>query len=395
MKRFLLFLLIVAFCFSAISCNQPTQNDLTTNNQDNENVEESGPLAGDDNSMFKYPEDPRKFVVKYITDMAETPWTPETTFQMYGKYQAWSYNLTYEAGQKYYGLPFLTNSRGTLEQFLNSVENGVYKGGTTSADCIGNACYDAVYVTLIQVCPSITFKSTEDMLPGNNTGLLAVGNWDSSVSSHDTPTIIKANNRQTMAEGYALLKPGDVVLKHVVAQDAGHTRIVSGGPVVYRNDNGTIDTAKSYILTVEQTNQWDKKTTRKTSWWVDHQYTFDELYNTNFVPLTPKDYTADLKAPYINAENLLSPEETGDARKLAGTLTSNHYITEIEIEITSENGAKLFSSKYFPRAKKVFLQDLKYNPKFYNAMPGTYHFTMKASLSSGTKTVADYDFILE
>ena len=268
-------------------------------------------------------------------------------------------------------------------------------GGTSDADCIGDACYDAVYVSLIQVCPSISFKSTEDMLPANNTGLLQVGEWDASASSHDTKELIQNNPLAVMAKAYAQLKPGDVVLKHIVAQDAGHTRIVSGGPVLYYNSDNSIDSSKSYITTIEQTNVWDKQVTHNTTWWVDHVYTFYDLYTNNFVPLTPADYTADLEAPYITAKDIIDKDDIAKARKLEGELSSNHYITEVSVTITNPEDKVIFESKSYPNAKKVWLEDMDFAPRLYNYEGGKYVLNIEASLSFGTKNIVQIEFILE
>ena len=400
MKRLLIFTLFLLMLILMTSCSRlsvsPDINvdDTTTLQTEEQKEPEEKPLENDDNSMFIYPENKRELVVKYIRDLATVKWAPKKTFHLFGKYEAWNYSLTYKIGKTYYGLPFLVGSRGTKEQFENSIENGFYIGGTTNSDCIGNACYDAVYVSLIQVCPSITFKSTEDMLPSNNTGLAAVGDWDYSASAHDTPRIIKRNSIQTMAKAYAQLEIGDVVLKHVVAQDAGHARIVSLPPVVTYKDDGSIDLNKSFITTIEQTNAWDDQVTINTTWWVDHKYSFAELYKTNFVPLTPIDYNISSK-PYINALEIVTDDEFSLSGKLSGTLSSNHYIIQIIAKITDKDGNELYSEKYYPTVKKVFLEDLDFSPNLSDFNEGEYNLTIDASLALGTKTVADINFSIK
>lgn len=401
MKKVLALLLVILLCFSIFSCKKDEtdtpddQKDTSVTEKgtiDDENEDEYTPSKDDDNSMFVYPEDPGQYVVDYIYKMATLKWTPKQTFQLYGKYQAWSYNLTYERAQTYYGPPFLVDSRGSMQEFVGSLEDGVYVGGTTATDCIGDACYDAVFVSLIQVCPSISFKSTEDMLPKNNTGLIALGDWNENITKHDTPQILYASSSQTMAKSYALLKPGDVVLKHVVVQDAGHARIVSEAPTIVYTETNNIDISKSYIKTIEQTNLWDDTTDIKTTWWVNRTYTFGDLINNNFVPLRPIDYVEKPKDAYVASEGLITADEIFEAKKLKGTVFSNHYITELEISITNESGAEIYNQKVYPNAKKVYLEDIKYAPKLYKFNNGTYNFKIKASLAFGTKTLADYSF---
>ncbi|MBE6718128.1 MAG: hypothetical protein E7574_02585 [Ruminococcaceae bacterium] len=395
MKRINFIVFCLLFCITLVSCTPAKNNNSNDIPPINNDV--TPPLKEENNIISDKlnSDEQRQFVVDYIRAMADVEWTPEKTFLLYGKYQAWSYNLTYEKGKTYYGLPFLVDSRGTKQEFLNSIVDGVYVGPTSNADCIGDACYDAVYVTLIQVCPSITFKSTEDMLPKNETGLAAVGDWDWSVSKHDTPTIMNRNTLETMSKAYAQLNLGDVVLKHVVAQDAGHTRIISKKPVVVYKSNGEIDPDKSYVTTLEQTNVWDKTATRRTTWYVDHTYTFSKLYESFFVPLTPVDYTKDNGDPYISSVDLLKPEDTAKAKRLQGELSSNNYIMEVGVEIKNKSGEIIYSEKWFPSSKTVWLEDLNYSPKLYNYSDGTYNFTLYASLATGTKTITSYDFELK
>lgn len=406
MKRFLFviltLILILSFasaCQSTPSENnndEPTTQPIVGETSDEEQKDEYVPDKDDDNSMFVYPNDPAKYVVDYMTKMSQIEWTPDETFHLHGTYQAWKYNLVYEKGKTYYGLPFLVGSRGTMQQFKGSLdENGVYIGGTTDSTCIGDACYDAVYVSLIQVCPSITFKSTEDMLPGNNTGLKAVGEWNPAFSKHDTPTIIQKHSTQEMAKSYAQLKPGDVVLKHVVVQDAGHARIVVSEPHIEYTPLNTIDIEKSYITTVEQTNLWDDTTSVNTTWWVNRKYAFGDLISTNFVPLRPVDYDKTPKAAYIATENLISADKIADAKRLNGKIFSNHYMTELEISITNSNGIEIYNNTSYPNSKTVHLDDIRFNPQLYKYDAGEYTFTINASLATGTKTVAELTFTIE
>lgn len=392
MKKTIAILLLIFLSFSCFSCKET--DNITSNDTTNATTVDTGKNepAFDDNSMLVYPDDPASFVVDYMRSMAMTEWSPKTTFNLSGRYLAWNFNLTYEAGKKYYGLPFLVDSRGTKQLFEYNLQDGIYLGGTTLSDCIGGACYDAVYVSLIQMCPSITFKSTEDMLPSNQTGLLPVGTWSQSASKHDTKAIIQSNSLGIMSKAYAQLKIGDVVLKHIVAQDAGHARIVSGDPVIVNKPDGSIDPYKSYVTTIEQTNLWDDKVPRNTTWWVDRRYTFAALYETHMVPLTPADYTASVGAPYITAKNMMTSYDAEGAAKLSGTLSSNHYIMEVSVEILDQNGSTINKQSFFPTAKHVWLEDLNYSPAIDTLSSGKYRLKIDAHLSFGTKNILDLEF---
>ena len=287
------------------------------------------------------------------------------------------------------------NSRGTQLAFNDNLVNGVYVGGTTNADAIGSACYDAVYLALASISPSISFTSTEDMLPKNNTGLLPVGEWNWEASKFDTPTISRANSESTMAKAFAQLQPGDVVMRHIVAQDAGHARIVSEKPVINYYPNGTINPNTSYITTIEQTNIWYGVSYKHTTWWENEKYTFSTLYNQSYVPLTLKEYTETPEPAYIKGEDITPAENIKNFTVLDGKLISNHLIQKVVISITGENGNVVHLVSAYPTAKEVWLSDIDFGFDMKLLAKGNYMFSIDASLHVGTKNMASYSFTVE
>ena len=419
MKKILALLFCVIFCIAACACavtedkntedtkqtektpestksieTDVPETDDTTEDTTNNSTEISPPVV-DDNSMFVYPTDLRAAVVDYIRTMATTKWTPKETFTLSGKYQSWSYKLTYQKGVTYLGPPFLMNSRGTQIAFNDNLVNGVYVGGTTNADAIGSACYDAVYLALASISPSISFKSTEDMLPKNNTGLLPVGEWNWEASKFDTPTITRANSQATMAKAFAQLQPGDVIMRHIVAQDAGHARIISEKPVIYYNADGSINYNTSYVTTIEQTNYWYGVSYKHTTWWENEKYTFSTLYNQFYVPLTLKEYTETPEPAYIKGEDITPADKIKNMTELDGKLTSNHLIQKVLISLTDENGKVVHSVASYPTAKEVWLSDIDFGFDMKSLAKGNYTFTIDASLHIGTKNMASYSFTVE
>lgn len=416
MKKFLALLFCIVFCLAVCACattesdkkpdaEQTTESNkpIETNSPESDETaidttgkgEETDPPVVDDNSMFVYPTDLRASVVDYIRTMATTKWTPKETFTLSGKYQSWSYKLTYQKGVTYLGPPFLMNSRGTQIAFNDNLRNGVYIGGTTNADCIGSACYDAVYLALSSISPSISFKSTEDMLPKNNTGLLPVGDWNWEASKFDTPTIMRANSQDVMANAFAKLQPGDVVMRHIVAQDAGHARIVSEKPVINYYPNGKINPNTSYITTIEQTNIWYGVSYKHTTWWENEKYTFSTLYNQSYVPLTLKEYTETPEPAYIKGEDITPASKIKTVTELDGKLTSNHLIQKVVISIKDENGNVVHSVSAYPTSKEVWLSDIDFDFDMKILAKGNYTFNIDASLHIGTKNMASYSFTVE
>ena len=119
------------------------------------------------------------------------------------------------------------------------------------------------------------------------------------------------------------------------------------------------------------------------------------MYKTFFVPLRPVDYTKDVSKAAITAEDVITADEIIQARRLKGTLKSNHYITEVRATISDSEGMVVYETFDFPNVKEFNLKNLPYQARIIEYKSGKYHFKLEASLSFGTKTITEYDFTLE
>lgn len=387
----LIFSILTVLTLAACSSEAPEEPEETKSGTVNYGYE---PTAEDlDDSMFVYPNDRRRAVVDYMTEMATIEWIPTRTFMLEGQYQHWKYNLVYDHGTTYYGLPFSGNMRGTLQQFKKYVDkNKYYVGDMTNAGAVGNVCYDAVYASLVQVCPSVNYKDTSDLFPVGSTGIVPIGEWDGK-SVHDSLEVMENTPIVDMAQYYAQLDIGDLTAKHSIKSDAGHMRIVVEKPNVVYNDSGSINYAKSTVTTVEQTNAWDQTVTNHTTWWVRHEYSFSKLYEDKFVPMTVEDYAkeADVKAkvycsPTTDAEALAS------AKKLKGIVYSNYNLMSVSCTITGPDGKEVMKAIDFPNVKRYHLSSLDFDLDYPSLAKGKYHFSVDVEIGIGTKTLAQYDF---
>ena len=84
--------------------------------------------------------------------------------------------------------------------------------------------------------------------------------------------ICSKNGRSTMYSAYKQLKPGDLVLYGVGT--TGHVRMVSA-------------VGSGYVKCIEQSGLVPAN---KTSWKVDKTYTYAQLYSSNYIPVTMKNW---------------------------------------------------------------------------------------------------------
>ena len=279
MKKLIAFLLLACMMLTALaSCgkttNDPTPSETTPPTTNKKFEAEMIPAE-----KFK----PRDVVVAYMEKMSQVKWTPKETINL----NEVNNGLVYKKGVEYTGIMYITgtNSQSNLDKFLSQLdENGVYVGPITRAQGYGNHCSSSIRTAYNQISNVPTFATTVQMVPSQNRGTLPVGDYVFSTDDVTTDTIIAKNPAEKIYECYALLQKGDNVLS--CWGSTGHTRMVKEVHVV-RTADGKLDTKSSYIITIEQTSSFDStRKDVKTNWYVDHKYSFRDLYNTKYIPLT-------------------------------------------------------------------------------------------------------------
>ncbi len=282
--------------------------------------------------------DLRNSIVDYMRSMSSVEWTPNEDFSLNGDHNTWGVNLNFKKGQKYLGLPY-TRAFSGLDDFAKHIDNGVYKGPCGSYDTMpGNNCSSSCDLSWRRYIVSNT-EATYTYVPGyGNKTIAPVGNYEYPSGNRDTFTIISANKPEAIYEGYALCKPADAIVKWSDARAAGHARMIAAEPTVVRNAQGKINAGRSYLTVIEQTNKLTESNGKQTTWLVDKIYTFSELLNDGYIPVTPTVLAegGELKITLTDgntAENI--------GKTLAGTIETNARITELEMVVTDTNGNKV------------------------------------------------------
>ena len=333
-------------------------------------------------------EDLRDFVVKQIKEMANVPWTAPVAF---GKF---------EAGETYYGLPWVNNVDASLAEFKASLVDGVYQGGTDVNSILGVDLISAITSVYGLIDPKFTFTVSADMLTAlkNETGLKKVGNYNANETDNEE------NDAQTLFKAYAELKPGDILVGKAIW---GFT--VTDDTVTEYNEDGSINGDKSFVYVTRPDNSSQNK------WFVDQQYSFQQLYDgiinkperrlypATFQALWNADQSTEGMDVLEAAELSLSTTEEDLVKNngLTATLTSNYRIYQVVAEVRDEEGnicktVTVYPLNVLPSAPSTMVSksyDLSQLDLGIEGLdPGVYTVTLSAHVANELEIVGTYTF---
>ena len=318
-------------------------------------------------------------------------------------------------GTVYTGIPYTANfgdlSRfmycfdedGDLKDFAKEITIG-YDGMDKYMGC---DCSGGVYWGWAKVSPTTQWWVTNQMFPALGLGTVPVGEYEGATTMQDTMEITKANDPQTLAEAYAQLHMSDAITTFYNNPDDpsdhfNHTRLVVEHPVVMRKPDGTIDMNASYVITHEQ-----GKKEFNSSWRMYGKYTFQELWDTHYIPLTCQEFI-DGKAPQL--EVTIDNDGVGKAYMATGVITSNYRLVSSNITITDDAGVVVYDQTIFanirrysdvgtiePSRMHITEQDIAAHAAFLGEMEletgKTYTYTLTAHTAAGDAVVKTFNFV--
>lgn len=340
----------------------------------------------------------REAAVNYMYEQANVVWTPSKTFTYGNTYDNWAYKLTYEARKTYHGLPYthLSASIGEFTKLLNE-NGGKYASDSSSGyEVMGAQCNSSICHAFQQFTPTVCMTSRQYMPSYKDEFVGKIcGNYTVPMGVQRTIDIINANTPDIMYEAYAAADMGDVIISNDDTRGVVHDRMVAKKAVVSRGANGKINPNRSYLITVEQTDTFDS--TRKdgvnTTWWVDHQYTFAQLYTTNYIPVTFEVYETNKGVvPYITLDK--EPNVATLAKGVVdGTITSNYPVRYVHVSILDENG-KLLAREISRNNYDVFKVNIKkYSMKLFDGLQaGNYTLLIEGGICRGDAELARVNF---
>lgn len=250
---------------------------------------ESSETNGSDFRLMQTQE--REKAVKYMRQMAEIEWVPEKDITWFRPKDG----VIFKAGEKYRGLPYTQGGRLTnCEMFAELIqnENGlpIYKGPDAPSLYRGSDCSSSASYAWKQFMPDFPVLKTWDMVPGKECAInpktgkteplfYTVGEYKIT-ATNSTDKIVQDNTAKVICQCYDQMRPGDAIVK----RPKGHVRMVTRVDVPNRTVYATEQTGLSPEGKLKSDHQ---------SWRVDFPFTYDQLLEDGYIPVTIKGLPAD------------------------------------------------------------------------------------------------------
>lgn len=269
-------------------------------------------------------------------------------------------NGVYNDSTLYIGIPY--NHKGSSMERMRYVmdEEGYIKDWLYDLEpydgfdlYMGNDCSTAVAHAWWTVSNSTDFYRVTYMVPQNakschvgtgreDSGIIPVGDYEYTMSLTKGYTIyaVEATGVQRMCRAYASMRRGDAYA--YIGEPGGHTRMAAADPVVFYNQKGEIDPDYSYVLSSEQGGARDIETDGKTihtAWRVNYKFTFANLLEKGFVPVTCEEL---LTGEMESATCQILDGADGYAGMYDGTVKANYFLDRVELEIKDSSGETVF-----------------------------------------------------
>ena len=397
------------------------QNDVTTNTG----------YALRDNSIERvvFPADVqarRDKVIATAYEMATVEWTVEEPLQLNPIVCTCCKSIMFLPGKNYRGIPY-NHKNGSMQRFYYAMElnedgkyvpvDWVYENQErdTWDMYIGNDCSSAaqqIYASAIIDCQILRSR---DQFPISGGGTIPVGGWvadiplDATGVNSNTKQYIEATGIDEMYRCYAQTRAGDLMGNIVSA--GGHCRILVEDPVVMLDEEGNLDPEASYMIVIEQVASFvdfEADGGYTSSWRVDAKYSFKELMDLDYVPMTFRELN---ESGEIDPE--VSVEETTDGRMglITGKVVSNMPIDSVVMIITDDQGNEILNHRMFTNLDKtsdsgseyvsIRLIPREFDLAHFTAITSqiqwdlskTYHCTIIALHNNGMEIVArEFDF---
>lgn len=350
----------------------------------------------------------RAMTVKHVRQMATVEWMCEEDID-FSSSTDWTGELIYRAGVQYRGVPYVSgrmDGDSDVYEFSAAIdENGIYRGPTTWQTMIGSDCGGGPRLgfawsgALYNVSAGNDF-SYEPLESNFNKGLAPLGEyaWDKYDATKQKPnseTIMPATGEQQMYSCYALIEEGDVVWSYFRLGDSSfgeHIRMAVTKASVEYNSDGTINPGKSYIRFVEQRSFLSTGTAGVMSTWSYNVYTFSQLYNDGYIPLTMTAYSKNkVEQPEFSTDGVNIGGKVDAYSLLSGRINCNYNIFEMKATVTDENGKTVTEATLYPYIVTADLSRMKFTTPLTELPSGKYHYELKAVIGYGEKTLIDTD----
>lgn len=297
----------------------------------------------------------RMMAVQAMRDILCIQWCTENEIRYRKNGPVNKKEFVHAPGNTYAGLLYSTANTGIFQffEYYNS-ETGCLEYPGTSDELkleLGSSCADALLWGWSAVCNSITGGFYPVMMVSSN-GYRIVGDYtyNQNVRSYNempSYAIIENNPKETIMDAYAKTLPADAL----VSTSDNHAMMVIEAPVVTYLADGSIDSANSYLTIQDQRaggsssfSEVVKGETIAYSGRISAQYTFDKLYEQDYVPVTVAEFTGE-KA-YDKASVTVSNPDCSSLSELAElTVDANYPLAVVNLLSVDAQGNKTILKK--------------------------------------------------
>ena len=416
MKRLLFALLTLVVVFALASCGDTTKEPAETGGENAAETEaetSAEPVSNEPKRLteeekakyfkvveFDLPEGNfRDVIVDYMRYQASIEWVCGADFGVHETFNSWGIDLSFKRGVKYTGIPY-ADTKVSYIQFEEALVNGRYTCESDKwKDVFGVQCVSSV-MNSIQQFDNTVYGYSSDLTPGLSQFKCAiVGDYKIPEGVQQTKQIIDANSQADMGEAYALLKKGDIITRQDLINDNSHIRVIAEDPVIVKNAQGKINMSRSYVTCVEQTNSFDATRTDgvKTTWYLDHMYTFDQLRTQDYVPITLPIYSKDIsecEVPYITLSDEITESQI-QKDSLGCTVRSNFPIRYVHLDVYTKDGVFVKRSMAYDMATSFAVGLRKYSMDLTNGLEnGDYTLVVSAGIARGSTELTRVDFTI-
>lgn len=380
MKQLLLTLLTVSLLLSFLACENEQKKNLATTplspskteamtetvpstetepiDEKIERVEESLldrfakiPVANSSMTLDEL----RQICVDYVCLSVSFQWIPGQSYE----YLTGSMDkeMVFTEGKLYGGIPYINKASGNLYRILEyyDKDTGVLDLSYFSNDnmVFGTACSGTTGWGWARVINSAKCGWTSGLNVKN--GLIRVGPYvyddridiynKNEYDNKDCKDIAHENGEQVMYESYALMRKADCLVNN------GHVRMVKEIPVVVRNEDGTVNGEKSYVIQCEQglfnsSAIHDRVTASGRKFKIQGndalQTSFAQLYDNGYIPHTFKEFLGTDPVEAGTATIGLNAPEASLADLQKCTVKTNYVLSDVFTVICDENGNEVF-----------------------------------------------------
>lgn len=407
MKRLFMFLtciLCVILCISCAKQDTPKPDDETTGNEQQttgadvvEEPKHKLTINPDDYyfcKTFELPENFRDAAVENMLKEANLKWTASKDFDVImpnnPSANQFGINLHFEEGKEYIGLPY-ANTRVCINEFDYIFVDGKYSSESSSWEQVaGSQCVSAI-MSPIQSFTTLDGWSYDFWVGSKDPKIIPVGDY-TYAEGMLTKEICETNGLEVMGEAYSKLDKGDIIQSY---NQFNHSRLLMEKPNIVKSANGKINLRRSTVKTIEQTNMFDKINPDRSNstYWVGHTYTFQELFETTYVPITLKEYlTGETEIPYIAMKEELNTAVLAKGT-IPGEIESNYALWFVKYDIKNQNGdvVKTYTARNMFNKHKIANRTYSYD-LFNNLESGSYTLVITASTAQYKTQVCEVQF---